>query len=51
MTTTREMIQQIRDVIARCDATEYDVYHALCNEASGWAMRLEELEDDDEGIS
>jgi hypothetical protein len=43
----KQMIEQVRAIIARCDASEKDAYEALLEEAEGWKMRLEELEDEE----
>lgn len=45
---TQRMIEKIRTAMAQCNASEREVYEALCDEATGWQMRLEELEDEDE---
>lgn len=43
-----KMLNEIRRSISRCTATERDTYEALVEEAEGWKMRLEELEEDGE---
>ena len=41
------MLDDVRAAIGRCrNVPEKDVYEALCAEADGWKMRLEELEED-----
>ena len=44
------MLDEIRAAMARCTAPERAVYEAVCSEAEGWEMRLQELEEgaDDE---
>ncbi len=42
--TIERMLEEVRDVIARCDASEKETYEALLDEAAGWEMRLRELE-------
>jgi len=42
----RTMIERIREIIAKSDGTEKETYEALMEEADGWKMRLEELEDE-----
>lgn len=45
------MLDKIRAAMAECDLPEKEVYEALCSEAEGWQMRLEEIEaeEDDNG--
>ena len=47
--TTKEMLNEIRKIIGRCDASEHAVMEALVDESECWRMRLEELEDEEEG--
>jgi hypothetical protein len=45
--TTEDMLQKLRKVIASYDdLPEKEVYEALCEEAEGWDMRLNELLDE-----
>jgi len=40
-----QMLEEVRDVIGKyAHLSEIEVYRALMDEASGWKMRLEELE-------
>ena len=41
------MLEEVRSAISRCTAYEKSVYEAMCSEADGWKMRLEELESED----
>jgi hypothetical protein len=45
---SKAMIDKIRGVIAEYagDISERECYEALVNEASGWKMRLEEIEEE-----
>lgn len=45
--STKQMIEQIRTIISKCTDSEKATYEALVDEASGWEMRLEELEDEE----
>lgn len=45
-----QTLDKIRDAISQCDASEKDLFEALDCEAEGWRMRLQELEDEDEGL-
>lgn len=44
---TKQMIAEIRKIIARCKASEKAIYEALLEEAESWQMRMDELEEDD----
>ncbi len=46
--TTQKVIDEIRKLMARCTDSEKELYEALVDEASGWEMRLQELEREDE---
>ena len=46
--TIPEMLKQIRQIIAKCDASEREIYEELDAEAEGWRMRLDELDDDED---
>lgn len=41
---TDQLIEELRKLVARCNAPERDLYTALCNEADNWQQRLEELD-------
>ena len=43
---TETMIREIRKIISKCTASERELYEVLLNEAEGWEMRLDELEED-----
>lgn len=45
---TEQMLIEIRSLIAKCRAPEREVYEALCSEADGWEMRLQELDEAEE---
>jgi hypothetical protein len=47
--TTKQMLDQIRSIISKCDASEKETYEELVSEAEGWKERLQELEEDDDG--
>jgi hypothetical protein len=43
--TVKELVQDLRDLINdNAHLDEKEVLEALCNEAEGWEMRLDELE-------
>lgn len=42
--TTEKMLDEIRKLIAKCDASELSTYEALLEEAEGWRMRADLLE-------
>jgi hypothetical protein len=44
----REALNEIRRIMSRCNASEKELYEALCEEAEGWQMRLQELQEEDE---
>jgi hypothetical protein len=41
------MLEKIRKAVSECTCTERETYEALVDEASGWEMRLKELEAED----
>jgi hypothetical protein len=45
--TTKEIIDSIRDTLAKHDGDERELYNQLMSEAAGWEMRLQELEDEE----
>jgi len=44
--TIKKMLEEIRRIIGQCTASEKETYEALVDEAAGWEMRLEELEEE-----
>lgn len=42
----KQTINAIRSAIARCKATERELYEELVAESEGWKMRLQELYDE-----
>jgi hypothetical protein len=48
MDPIKRMLDEFRASIRRCSASERAVYEALVEEAEGWKMRLDELEEEDE---
>lgn len=47
--TAKQVIDELRKLMARCTDSEYALYDTLIDESEGWHMRLEELkgEEDD----
>jgi hypothetical protein len=45
---TEKIIQEIRRLLGQHKGSERELYAALCEEADCWAMRLQELEEDDD---
>ena len=43
------MLDKVRQAMADCDASEKDVMKAMVVESEGWKMRLEEIEQEEEG--
>jgi hypothetical protein len=46
---THQVIEEIRTLLSKHKGDERELYEELVNEASGWEMRLEELEEEAEG--
>lgn len=44
--STKWMIDEIRRITCQCAAPEKDLLEALCSDADGWKMRLEEIKED-----
>lgn len=44
--TAKEIVNQLRRLMALCTDSEYTLYDALTEEAEGWKMRLDELEEE-----
>lgn len=45
--TIKQMLEEIRKIIGQCKADEKSTMEALVDEAEGWKMRLQELEDEE----
>jgi hypothetical protein len=45
--TIEQVLEGLRAMMSRCLAGEESLYEALCSEADGWKMRLEEIKNDD----
>ena len=45
---TKEVIEAIRNIMAEHKGAERELYEALVDEASGWKMRLEEIEQEED---
>lgn len=45
--STKQMIDEIRKIVGRCTASEAACLEALLEEAEGWRMRLEELDEEE----
>lgn len=45
--TIAQVLEGLRAMMSRCLAGEEALYEALCSEADGWKMRLEEIKNDD----
>jgi hypothetical protein len=45
--TTKQVIAEIRKVMAKHKGSERDLYEQLCAEAEGWEMRLQELDEEE----
>ncbi len=45
--TTREILTQIRDIMAQHTGDQRDLYETLLGEAEGWKMWLEETQDEE----
>lgn len=41
-----EMLEQIDEIVAKCEGSEIDVMEALEAHSEGWRMRAQELRDD-----
>ncbi len=46
--TTEEVIAEVRRVMSKHQGSEKDLLNALCTEADGWEMRLDELDDEND---
>lgn len=47
--TAKQILEQVREIVSQSTCDEKELYEELMAEAEGWKMRLEELEEDDEG--
>lgn len=45
--TTEEVVKAVREAVGSHTGSERELFEALDAEATGWRMRLEELDDED----
>jgi hypothetical protein len=45
--TTDEIMERLDDLLGKHDGSELELMEALCDRATGWRMRLEELQDEE----
>ncbi len=46
--TTQEILNEIRNIVAKHKGSTKELYEVLLGEAEGWKMYLEEIGDDEE---
>lgn len=49
--TIQRMLDNMRSAIGQCPESDKEVLEAILDEAEGWKMRLEELDDEVEDAS
>lgn len=45
--TIEQVLEGVRALMSRCLASEEALYEAMCSEAEGWEMRLDEIKNGD----